>query len=692
MSAKLRIVHSTSNGDQVYELTHNLVRLGRGVDSDVVIASSGVSRQHARVTLENGRMFIEDLGSSNGTYIDDQRLSPSVKSEVVPNSKIRLGTCEGIWSISLQQDIAEISPMGDSTQMFKNKAEAKIQEILLKNGNRNSEHESENPIQLSKDEAKDQLHKIEYEKIIEAAQNEAIRIREIAQNEAEKLKSRSAVYAETLTRQADQQVQKNLEQAKQQALMILGKAEADSKALKMRIDSQVKESLLQAETSKNTLISEAKLQAQTEYSNQVLELRLKIESLDRTKASIETEIQSLQSKQQVALSAYEDSNKKSEKAKSESNRLQQELSQTEKSLKEVTSQKEQELNQLDEKVKAAQNQLANFAFKFNEVKTQHAQFSSENVSLKTDSEQTKKDLESLRIEAETQKKKLEEAHIARKLEIEQKEEKLIQESKNYFQTHKKEHSALIAKNIKEFIVLKLKSSNSEFSPENNLLLESIDQIVKDVMISNRRPENEQIKELMGKSKFVFKSRRMLSGKHAVIGIPLVLGLIGAFNSESLNYFLKTAFEPKHEAISISTAGTEHKFIPVQDQNFRTTYTENVLYTKDYVNWKLDDKERQVFTLEVKTLLEDHMKLNESTVINLIARETSLIRTLKTISESIHPKFLDLGLKKMNAAEQVDVEYLKSLLMNSENYTAYRQFEERRFVEYWTKKKLIPLHK
>lgn len=50
------------------------VTLGRLDDCEVTLKSRGVSRAHARISLVDGRHVIEDLGSTNGTYVNDIRL------------------------------------------------------------------------------------------------------------------------------------------------------------------------------------------------------------------------------------------------------------------------------------------------------------------------------------------------------------------------------------------------------------------------------------------------------------------------------------------------------------------------------------------------------------------------------------------------------------------------------------------
>ena len=44
--------------------------IGRAIECDVVIASKSVSREHTRVRREGRRWFVDDLGSTNGTYLN----------------------------------------------------------------------------------------------------------------------------------------------------------------------------------------------------------------------------------------------------------------------------------------------------------------------------------------------------------------------------------------------------------------------------------------------------------------------------------------------------------------------------------------------------------------------------------------------------------------------------------------------
>jgi predicted component of type VI protein secretion system len=55
-------------------IEQEIVMIGRDEDCDLMIPDRQVSRRHARVRLEEGRCFLEDLGSKNGTFVNGQEL------------------------------------------------------------------------------------------------------------------------------------------------------------------------------------------------------------------------------------------------------------------------------------------------------------------------------------------------------------------------------------------------------------------------------------------------------------------------------------------------------------------------------------------------------------------------------------------------------------------------------------------
>lgn len=65
--------------------------IGRDISSDVAIVDSKVSRNHASITARDGKLFIEDHNSTNGTYLNGEKLSPSTETELKIGSNFSVG-------------------------------------------------------------------------------------------------------------------------------------------------------------------------------------------------------------------------------------------------------------------------------------------------------------------------------------------------------------------------------------------------------------------------------------------------------------------------------------------------------------------------------------------------------------------------------------------------------------------------
>jgi len=59
---------------QEHALSADATTIGRAVENDIVITSRRVSREHARVRREKWRVILEDLDSTNGTFLNGERL------------------------------------------------------------------------------------------------------------------------------------------------------------------------------------------------------------------------------------------------------------------------------------------------------------------------------------------------------------------------------------------------------------------------------------------------------------------------------------------------------------------------------------------------------------------------------------------------------------------------------------------
>ena len=68
--------------------------VGRAEGNGIVIDDMSISRRHARMLIESGRLLIEDLGSAQGTFVDGHIIEPNVPNLVEPSQAIRFGDVE----------------------------------------------------------------------------------------------------------------------------------------------------------------------------------------------------------------------------------------------------------------------------------------------------------------------------------------------------------------------------------------------------------------------------------------------------------------------------------------------------------------------------------------------------------------------------------------------------------------------
>src|ERR1700749_3505103 len=63
--------------------------IGRGEEAQIYAETPLISRRHAQLSILYDQLLLEDLGSSNGTFVAEQRITESTR--LFPNQHVRLG-------------------------------------------------------------------------------------------------------------------------------------------------------------------------------------------------------------------------------------------------------------------------------------------------------------------------------------------------------------------------------------------------------------------------------------------------------------------------------------------------------------------------------------------------------------------------------------------------------------------------
>ena len=68
-------MRSGPNPGTVYALDGDQISIGRDSSNEIPVNDAEVSRRHSRLTFQGGKYVLEDMGSTNGTFVNGQRLT-----------------------------------------------------------------------------------------------------------------------------------------------------------------------------------------------------------------------------------------------------------------------------------------------------------------------------------------------------------------------------------------------------------------------------------------------------------------------------------------------------------------------------------------------------------------------------------------------------------------------------------------
>jgi pSer/pThr/pTyr-binding forkhead associated (FHA) protein len=87
----------------IFPLEGDQLIIGRDPSNSVAINDAEISRKHSRLTFQGGKYVLEDLGSTNGTFVNGQRLAGQVVLK--PGDVVSLGE-----QIVLMYDAINVDP------------------------------------------------------------------------------------------------------------------------------------------------------------------------------------------------------------------------------------------------------------------------------------------------------------------------------------------------------------------------------------------------------------------------------------------------------------------------------------------------------------------------------------------------------------------------------------------------------
>lgn len=77
--------------NQSFEFVGSSIYIGRSEENDIQISDLSVSRRHLQIIEKDNRLFVKDLNSRNGTYINGSQITPDEYYEINENYPIVIG-------------------------------------------------------------------------------------------------------------------------------------------------------------------------------------------------------------------------------------------------------------------------------------------------------------------------------------------------------------------------------------------------------------------------------------------------------------------------------------------------------------------------------------------------------------------------------------------------------------------------
>ncbi|MEM7313648.1 MAG: sigma 54-interacting transcriptional regulator, partial [Planctomycetota bacterium] len=109
----IAITSGPKSGTHFVIQKEDVIRIGRGIDCDIVLADQVCSRVHAEIAFRDGGWWVKDLESRNGTFIGDDQIT---EVELVDGMELRAGNSEFTFYLSDQPPTISSSQDTQSTE------------------------------------------------------------------------------------------------------------------------------------------------------------------------------------------------------------------------------------------------------------------------------------------------------------------------------------------------------------------------------------------------------------------------------------------------------------------------------------------------------------------------------------------------------------------------------------------------
>ena len=126
VSADIRLV--TPDGTREFVLRPGENTVGRE-NADILLPHNTVSRSHAKVIVEDGCVYVEDSGSTNGTTVDGRKIDPGERIELANGAEIVFGNAAVRLEIPESEEATELEQEASAEEVVETPETEPVEEL-----------------------------------------------------------------------------------------------------------------------------------------------------------------------------------------------------------------------------------------------------------------------------------------------------------------------------------------------------------------------------------------------------------------------------------------------------------------------------------------------------------------------------------------------------------------------------------
>ncbi len=722
---------------QTFDIDKSEFVLGRGETSAVPISENGISREHLKVRMENNLIQIQDLNSSNGTFVEGIKLNPMEFVPIRETYTISFGTAQ----IKIKLKILEMS----------DEIHNQIQDL-----DKNSDHP---PIvvDLSAFPKTEQDFKMSFKNVglsLPKYKNPGEHAQEIIK-EAEYIKH-------SIIKSAEVYKTKTINETKIQTRQATEEAYAEYQKLIDRLLDESRRELLRLKTETEIMLDDKRLQANEEIQNlwkehreliqkdkekqleivekeNIIKLELSIEKMksdmfsERNRLITEAENEILQKKRQhqvefenekaehlSRIKLYSDELVKIQNSITECDRIFKDNKSTkdisELELSKVLSQLKQEKENLEfatkqynetlEQHKAIQNELKQFAEMKNNWQLEKEDAEKHLSEIKNNwqveqnrAEKEREDLSRIYSGLSEKRNQIEEQirYLSQTLEDSKKKakEELELEYKALKEIEVKKFDDFKANELKELQKIRDTHSNSikKFSVDlSQEIATKIEMLAKksgapfdfdknfeliNSVIQVKSAINTGSESKHAEQLDGWKKRKQKENIN-LMSRGFAAGLAFIFLGNFI--YKKLSTDPVQEelarmAVERKQKEAQNAFIPQKTSQYYDNYVEATLFTDNFTETYLDDSAQQEWVNYATKYFLRQWRVEEDKVIKVIANSRALVQTINEAKSTLKKDRIKNDIEKLKTMEKENVENQSSILGTNVKYEAYKKLEK-----------------